>query len=77
MCSDPLHNPAHAGATHDSFIWCYNEGDRNSWLLGDSGYPLQPWLMVPFQNAAHNSPKDRLAKDMLWLGTALKDVMEC
>ncbi|KAJ8930519.1 hypothetical protein NQ314_016666 [Rhamnusium bicolor] len=63
-------NPAHAGAAHDSYIWrmsrvktelerCYNEGDRNSWLLGYSGYPLQPWLMVPFQNAAPNSPEDR------------------
>ncbi|KAJ8954268.1 hypothetical protein NQ314_007144 [Rhamnusium bicolor] len=63
-------NPAHAGATHDSFIWrssttkselerCYNEGDWNSWLLGESGFPLQPWLMVHFQNAAPNSPEDR------------------
>ncbi|KAJ8911925.1 hypothetical protein NQ315_016266 [Exocentrus adspersus] len=63
-------NPRHAGATPDSFIWrlsrvkaemerCYNEGDRNSWLLGDSGYPLQPWLMIPFHNAAPNSPEDR------------------
>ncbi|GLV33230.1 hypothetical protein CBL_08398 [Carabus blaptoides fortunei] len=38
------------GATNDVFIWrnsivheelarCYDEGDHNSWLIGDSGYP--------------------------------------
>ncbi|KAJ8912416.1 hypothetical protein NQ315_013484 [Exocentrus adspersus] len=52
-------NPRHVGATHDSFIWrlsrvkaemerCYNEGDRNSWLLGDSGYPYSPGSWYPF-----------------------------
>lgn len=62
-------NPRHPGATRDSFIWrssevkttlerCYNEDNRNSWLLGDSGYPIQSWLNVPFQNAAPNSPQD-------------------
>ncbi|KAJ8913404.1 hypothetical protein NQ315_008797 [Exocentrus adspersus] len=60
----------YAGATHDSYIWrnsmvheelrrCFINGDHNSWLLGDSGYPQQPWLMVPIQNALPNSPEDR------------------
>ena len=43
------------GATHDSFILRQSElfqrfemGHINGRLLGDSGYPLKPWLMVPF-----------------------------
>ncbi|XP_044262493.1 putative nuclease HARBI1 [Tribolium madens] len=46
-------NARYAGSSHDSFIWrnsaiqvelqgCFANGDRHSWLLGDSGYPQQP-----------------------------------
>lgn len=63
-------NPRHAGSTHDAFVWRtsqvqevlqrnYRQGDRNSWLVGDSGYPQQPWLQTPILNAALNSPEDR------------------
>ncbi|KAJ8935507.1 hypothetical protein NQ314_012761 [Rhamnusium bicolor] len=50
-------NARFPGATHDCGIWetsyihrhlrKYEEGRHNTWLLGDSGYPLQPWLMTP------------------------------
>ncbi|KAF0732557.1 putative nuclease HARBI1 [Aphis craccivora] len=53
-------NSKFPGSTHDSFIWKnseirnylkdkYEEGTFKSWLLGDKGYPLEPFLMVPFQ----------------------------
>ena len=58
------------GSTHDSFIWrqsainthlqnAFENGQRNTWLLGDSGYPLQPWLLTPFQGPAPDSPEER------------------
>ncbi|XP_024869045.1 putative nuclease HARBI1 [Temnothorax curvispinosus] len=29
----------------------YIEGDSNTWCIADSGYPQQPWLMIPITNA--------------------------
>ncbi|KAM7282248.1 putative nuclease HARBI1 [Ixodes scapularis] len=45
------------GSTHDSFMWRNCDlsekfeagGMPDGWLLGDAGYPLQPWLMTPFR----------------------------
>lgn len=34
----------------------YFEGRTNIWLLGHSGYLLQPWLMTPLINAEPNTP---------------------
>ncbi|XP_017474526.1 PREDICTED: putative nuclease HARBI1 isoform X2 [Rhagoletis zephyria] len=54
-------NARFGGSTHDAFIWenskCkeflerqYSRDANTSWLIGGSGYPLQPWLMTPFRN---------------------------
>ncbi|XP_036332514.1 uncharacterized protein LOC118743858 [Rhagoletis pomonella] len=51
----------HPGSSHDSFIWSmsnarqfvmtkYRDGDHNSWLLGDAGYALEPFLLTPYRN---------------------------
>ncbi|CAI6370113.1 unnamed protein product [Macrosiphum euphorbiae] len=51
-------NARYPGARNDSYIWStspirramefhYNKGERHTWLIGDSGYPLEPWLMTP------------------------------
>lgn len=60
-------NANFGGSTHDSFIWRHSaiqtymqqlQGNGEScWLLGDSGYPLQPYLMTPIANAAPNTPE--------------------
>ncbi|XP_054717504.1 putative nuclease HARBI1 [Uloborus diversus] len=45
------------GSSHDSFIWkmsnlrtifAGNTIPSRTFLLGDSGYPLEPWLMIPY-----------------------------
>ncbi|XP_011859704.1 PREDICTED: putative nuclease HARBI1 [Vollenhovia emeryi] len=63
-------NARYAGATHDAYIWRnseinaemerrYIEGDHNTWCIADSGYPQQPWLMIPIANALPDTPEGR------------------
>ena len=43
------------GSAHDSFIWRTSNlrallsarEFNKSWLIGDLGYPLEPWLLTP------------------------------
>lgn len=34
-------------------------GERWSWLIGDSGYPLQPFLLTPIIDADPETPEGR------------------
>lgn len=56
-------NARYPGSTHDALIWraslvntslrrLYNrmESEWNFFLLADNGYPLQPWLLKPYDN---------------------------
>ncbi|XP_067638622.1 putative nuclease HARBI1 [Eurosta solidaginis] len=56
----------YAGSSHDSLIWNissakqvlrerYDSGVRNAWLLGDAGYPLEPYLMTPYRSSSEGS----------------------
>lgn len=62
-------NTNYPGSMHDSFIWSqsnikeyltqqFNMGEQ-MWLIGDSGYPLQPFLMTPVSNAGEGTPEQR------------------
>ncbi|XP_025157309.1 putative nuclease HARBI1 [Harpegnathos saltator] len=59
-------NPRYPGARNDSYIWStspirramefhYNRGERKTWLIGDAGYPLEPWLMTPLVDFPENT----------------------
>ncbi|XP_067636049.1 putative nuclease HARBI1 [Eurosta solidaginis] len=60
-------NCQYGGAAHDSFVWRHSDQRRvlqerfeinrrsNAWLLGDSGYPLEPWCITPYRNPADGS----------------------
>lgn len=53
-------NARYPGSTHDATIWrsgivlplveSIYEQDRHTWLFGDSGYGLNPYMLVPHRN---------------------------
>ena len=54
------------GSTHDSRVWnnsrlctefCMKE--KQGLLLGDSGYPLEPFLMIPYEHPPNSRAKGR------------------
>ncbi|XP_071580476.1 putative nuclease HARBI1 [Temnothorax nylanderi] len=61
-------NARYPGARHDAYIWsasaarrvmerAYNRGERRTYLIGDSGYPLEPWLLTPLPREPEGTPR--------------------
>ncbi|XP_066583328.1 putative nuclease HARBI1 [Prorops nasuta] len=60
-------NARYPGARHDAFIWSvspvrrvmergYHRGQKY-FLIGDQGYPLEPWLMTPLPHEREGTPR--------------------
>ena len=63
-------SPGHQGASHDSFAWSESKlynlihdlkdtlKEAGLFLVGDSTYPMSPFLLIPYDDAQPNSPED-------------------
>ncbi|XP_044765608.1 putative nuclease HARBI1 [Coccinella septempunctata] len=64
-------NSQFPGSTHDAYIWNQSnisymmqklfehDNNNNFFLLGDSGYPLRPWLITPLKNPEPGTAAER------------------
>ncbi|XP_029340937.1 putative nuclease HARBI1 [Acyrthosiphon pisum] len=68
-------NARYPGARNDSYIWStsavrrgmefhYNNGERRTWLIGDAGYPLEPWLMTPLPHYQEGTREFEYTKNL-------------
>uniref|UniRef100_A0A131YY73 Nuclease HARBI1 n=1 Tax=Rhipicephalus appendiculatus TaxID=34631 RepID=A0A131YY73_RHIAP len=74
-------NPCFPGSCHDSWVWRRNQLRRDleselrpgECLLGDSGYPLEPWLLIPVPGRpASGTPESNYNK----AHTTMRNVVE-
>ncbi|KAH6920657.1 hypothetical protein HPB50_028357 [Hyalomma asiaticum] len=65
-------DPQFPGSCHDSWVWRHNplreqlasQLQPGEYVLGDSGYPLEPWLMTPVPgNPAPGTPEAEYNKE--------------
>ncbi|XP_071439217.1 putative nuclease HARBI1 [Hetaerina americana] len=58
-------NARYPGSVHESFVWRQSavreemlrlwDTGETSWLIGDSEYPLEPWILTPIANASEDT----------------------
>uniref|UniRef100_A0A672MID1 Uncharacterized protein n=1 Tax=Sinocyclocheilus grahami TaxID=75366 RepID=A0A672MID1_SINGR len=72
-------------STHDSFVWANSAvcqvseegGFGDSWLLGESGYPLRPYLLTHVQHPAKSSQVKFICTALFTIQKALQFIFWC